>query len=294
MACWSARMTGCFWDGSNEVHRYYTEPDYFTDKDVQDWVDLLTARRDRIEALGATYRHMTVPDKLSLLPDMAGVPLPNFDRHPASLIAARLPGDGLNIDILSDLREAGKEAPVFYRTDSHWNSFGCQVAYRRLCAILGATPRDFSDRKSGGKLMSMDLGQKLAPPLQEEARFTIVKRDAQRVSENEPVRYNEQTGFREGKPRFVGCHVHLRNDSPDARPETLLLFGDLQRVPSASADGHAGRNLSRCAFRLVRQSGFRPDRAAPSADRHLTDRRTLHAHPAHGRVPGLARLSGPA
>ncbi|WP_114347654.1 glycoside hydrolase family 99-like domain-containing protein [Paracoccus lutimaris] len=214
------------WDGSNEVHRYYTEPDYFTDKDVQDWVDLLTARRDRIEALGATYRHMTVPDKLSLLPDMAGVPLPNFDRHPASLIAARLPGDGLNIDILSDLREAGKEAPVFYRTDSHWNSFGCQVAYRRLCAILGATPRDFSDRKSGGKLMSMDLGQKLAPPLQEEARFTIVKRDAQRVSENEPVRYNEQTGFREGKPRFVGCHVHLRNDSPDARPETLLLFGD--------------------------------------------------------------------
>ena len=46
------------------------------------------------------------------------------------------------------------------------------------------------------------------------------------MAENKTVRYNEQTGFRDGKPQFQGCYVHLRNDSPDARPETVLLFGD--------------------------------------------------------------------
>ena len=214
------------WDGSNEVHRYYTDPGYFTDKDAQGWADLLNTRRDRIKALGATYLHMIVPDKLSLLPEFVPLPMPHFDRHPARLVAGRLPGDGPNVDILSDLREAAKDAPVFYRTDSHWNTAGCQAAYRRLCSVLGAAPRDFSDRKTGGRQMAMDLGGKFAPPILEEPRFTTILRDARRVAENETVRYNEETGFRMGKPQFQGCYVHLRNDSPDARPETVLLFGD--------------------------------------------------------------------
>ena len=214
------------WDGSNDVHRYYTDPNHFTDKDVRDWVDLLTKRRDRVETLGARYRHLSVPDKLSLLPELAGLPLPHFDRHPARRIAEALPGDVLNVDILPDLCEAAKLTPMFYRTDSHWNSAGCQVAYRRLCAVLGAAPRDFSDRKTGGKLMAMDLGSKLTPPVMEDAHFTTILRDARRVAENEPVRHNELTGFREGTPRFQGCYVHMQNESPDARPETVMLFGD--------------------------------------------------------------------
>lgn len=214
------------WDGSNEVHRYYTDPAYFSDADAQGWADLLNARRDRIKALGATYLHVTVPDKLSLLPEFVPLPMPHFDRHPARLVAQLLPGDGPNVDILPDLRKAAEDAPVFYRTDSHWNSAGCQAAYRRLCAVLGVAPRDFSDRKSGGRQMAMDLGGKFAPPILEEPRFTTILRDARRVAENKTVRYNEQTGFRDGKPQFQGCYVHLRNDSPDARPETVLLFGN--------------------------------------------------------------------
>ncbi|MFO1139112.1 MAG: sulfotransferase [Paracoccus sp. (in: a-proteobacteria)] len=214
------------WDGSNQVHRYYTEAEFFPDQDEQAWVDLLTTRQDRVQALGAVYRHLTVPDKLSVLPELAGVPMPHFDRHPARRIAARLPGDGLNVDILPDLRAASEQAPVFYRTDSHWNSFGCQVAYRRLCAALGATPRDFPDSKISGRVRAMDLGGKLTPPMHEDVRFVTVQANARRVSENEQVRYNEETGLSGGTPRFVGCYTHLHNDSPDARPETVLLFGD--------------------------------------------------------------------
>ena len=72
----------------------------------------------------------------------------------------------------------------------------------------------------------MDLGGKLTPPMHEDVRFVTVQANARRVSENEQVRYNEETGLSGGTPRFVGCYTHLHNDSPDARPETVLLFGD--------------------------------------------------------------------
>lgn len=214
------------WDGSNEVHRYYTDPDYFTDEDARNWADLLTTRRDRIEALGARYLHMTVPDKLSLLPEFVTLRLPHFDRRPTRLVASLLPGDGVNLDILPDLRKAAKQIPVFHRTDSHWTTAGCQAAYRRLCAVLGVEPQDFSDRETNARHQALDLGGKLTPPIMETPVFTEIRKKSRRVAENEAVRYNEQTGFPEGKPHFVGCYVHMQNDSPDARPETVLLFGN--------------------------------------------------------------------
>ncbi len=214
------------WDGSNEVHRYYTEPDFFTDADTQGWVDLLTSRRDRLASLGARYRHMTVPDKLTLYPDQVGRPLPHADRHPAGLVAARLPGDGLNVDIKAAMLETAKQAATYRRTDTHWTFEGCQTGYHRLCQALGVTPQDFSDRKSGSRSMVMDLGNKFTPQVLEEAHFTPLMRDSRRVSVNAQIRFNEETGFAEGKPRFVGCYMHMQNDRPDARPETVMLFGD--------------------------------------------------------------------
>ena len=214
------------WDGSNEVHRYYTDPDYFTDEDAQNWADLLTTRRDRIEALGARYLHMTVPDKLSLMPEFVTLPLPHFDRRPTRLVASLLPGDGVNVDILPDLRKAAKHIPVFHRTDSHWTTAGCQAAYRRLCAVLGVEPQDFSDRETNARHPPPPPPPPLMPPVMETPIFTQIQRRSRRVAENGMVRYNEQTGFPEGNPHFVGCYVHMQNESPDARPETVLLFGD--------------------------------------------------------------------
>ncbi|SFA43879.1 SGNH hydrolase-like domain-containing protein, acetyltransferase AlgX [Paracoccus halophilus] len=214
------------WTGSNNVHRYYTQDDHFTDKHARDWADLLTARRDRLAGLGIRYLHMTAPDKLSVYPEHVGRPLPHHDRHPARLLAQLVPGNDLNLDVLPDLRAADLEGPVFYKSDSHWNFRGCQAAYRRLCETLGVAPRDFSDRKVGGKAMALDLGNKFSPPVIEEARFTHVLRDARRVLANGPVRYNEETGFRQGSPRFVGCYVHLQNSLDDAHPQTVMLFGD--------------------------------------------------------------------
>lgn len=70
------------WDGSNEVHRYYTDLDYFTDEDAQNWADLLTTRRDRIEE---RRRALPSHDGLTSVLDAR-------IRHPA-LAAFRPPAD---------------------------------------------------------------------------------------------------------------------------------------------------------------------------------------------------------
>lgn len=282
------------WDGSNEVHRYYTDPDYFTDEDARNWADLLTTRRDRIEVLGARYLHMTVPDKLSLLPEFVTLRLPHFDRRPTRLVASLLPGDGVNLDILPDCARPRNKFPVFHRTDSHWTTAGCQAAYRRLCACSGRRAAGFLGSRNQCPASSAGSRRKTDTADHGNAGLYRDLEKIRRVAENEAVRYNEQTGFPEGKPHFVGCYVHMQNDSPDARPETVLLFGDLfSESPPEHADGDAGRDLSRSAFRLVHPPGFRPDRASPAADRHLANCRAFHGHPAGRYVRGFAGL-GPS
>ena len=130
------------------MHRYYTEAGNFPDQDEQAWVDLLTTRQDRVQALGAVYRHLTVPDKLSVLPELAGVPMPHFDRHPARRIAARLPGDGLNVDILPDLRAASEQAPVFIAPTVTGTPSAARLPIAGFARPLGATPRDFRTARS--------------------------------------------------------------------------------------------------------------------------------------------------
>lgn len=227
------------WDGSNHVHRYYSRPDHFTDADATDWAGLLRDRNERLRCMGIAYRHLTVPDKLSVYPEHVPVRLAHYDRHPARLVG-RLADPAVNIDILPDLRaeaptalgrlvgtrDAAASDRYFFRTDSHWTFAGCQIAYWRMCNSLGVAPRDLSDRRSGSIKLALDLGSKLDPPVTERAHFTQILRDARRVRENAMVRYNETEGFARGTPAFVGCYVQHRNDHPHAIPQTLLLFGD--------------------------------------------------------------------
>lgn len=230
------------WDGSNEVHRYYTDPDYFTAEDVAGWRDLIATRHKRISGLGARYRHLTVPDKLSVYPQHLPATLPHFERHPTQVLARAFAGDATYVDILPDLRNERGNWPArvahgsrdasgtdafFFKTDSHWSFEGCQVAYIRLCESLGVVPLDLTDRKPlRGRELSLDLGAKLSPPVQEFAQFGRVLRDSRRVSENEMVRYNEAEGFAKGAPRFVGCMVHNHNDKPGAIDQRVVVFGD--------------------------------------------------------------------
>jgi len=224
------------WDGSNDVHRYYTDADFFSPEDASAWANLLNQRAARIREVGAQYRHVVIPDKLSLYPHHLPMALPYPDLHPCAQIGRLFSGDALYVDLLPDLRGQRGDWPArvgcgpdgfFFRTDSHWTFEGCRVAYIRLCESLGVTPRDLADRAPpAGREMALDLGAKLTPPMLEMGRFGRVLRDSHRVSANEMVRYNEAEGLAKGAPRFVGCMVHNHNDHPEADPRRLVLFGD--------------------------------------------------------------------
>lgn len=230
------------WDGSNDVHRYFTDPGYFGSAELFAWSDLLQGRAERCARIGARYRHLVVPDKISVYPQHLPAPLPHFDSHPAAQFARAFRDDALCVDILPDLRgdrgnwaarvEPGGGDAVgtdafFFKTDSHWTFEGCQVAYLRLCESLDIPPCDLSRARPGpGKEMALDLGAKLSPPVLEHARFGRVLRRSQRRADNEMVRYNESEGFAKGAPRFVGCMVHNQNDRPKAIAKRVVLFGD--------------------------------------------------------------------
>jgi len=230
------------WDGSNDVHRYYMEPGFFGATQTAGWVSLLRDRAGRCARMGMQYRHLVVPDKISVYPQHLPVPLPHYACHPAAQFSRAFSDDSLYVDILPDLRghrgnwaervergggdAAGPDA-FFFKTDSHWTFEGCQVGYLRLCESLGVTPCDLSKARPGpGKEMALDLGAKLSPPVLEHARFGRVLRLAKRQADNEMVRYNEREGFAKGAPRFVGCMVHNHNDQPQAIAKRVVLFGD--------------------------------------------------------------------
>ncbi|PYF11820.1 acetyltransferase AlgX (SGNH hydrolase-like protein) [Rhodobacter viridis] len=230
------------WDGSNEVHRYYTEPEFFAAPQVAGWAALLKGRSERCARMGAEYRHLVVPDKISVYPQYLPVTLPHYGGHPTAQFSRALSGDAAYVDILPDLRgergnwaerveRGGGEAVgsdvFFFKTDSHWTFEGCQVGYLRLCESLGVTPCDLSKARPGaGREMTLDLGGKLSPPVLEHARFGRVLRQSKRQRENEMVRYNEREGLAKGAPAFVGCMVHNHNAQPQAIQKRVVVFGD--------------------------------------------------------------------
>lgn len=215
------------WGGSNDVYRYYTEPDYFTNEDLCIWGELLDGRNKRLTDQGIQYLHFVVPDKITLYPEFLTVDVPHFDRHPINLFNRYLGEKSYYLDILEPLRSAKALAPVYYKTDTHWDYYGCNIAYDAVCQRLGVIPRaELKSRPYGDNNMALDLGSKLTPPIKEDARFFRVLKDAQRIFANEKIIYNETTGFAEGKPMFVGCYAVFKNPSETAEQKKLLVFGD--------------------------------------------------------------------
>ncbi|WP_370515224.1 hypothetical protein [Paracoccus sp. S-4012] len=230
------------WTGTNDVHQLYTTPHAFGTDAADGWVALLGARRRRFEAMGAQYRHLIAPDKLSIFPEHVPAAMPYFGRHPALQLARRLQGDPILVDVLEPLRgslatvaarrQAALEGDVpdtgepllYYRTDSHWTFEGALVAFRALCASLGVTPPPLEERGHRGvRPMAFDLGRKLDPQVTELPRFPRLLRDAARIAANAQAEDNDRGVL---PLKLVGTHVAFRNDSPAADPRRVVLFGD--------------------------------------------------------------------
>jgi alginate O-acetyltransferase complex protein AlgJ len=220
--------------GSNSVFRYFTDPAHFA-PNIGRWKDLFDQRLAKADALGAVYRHLIVPDKFGIHGEKSGIAGIDPRLAPALAMRGALANDAQQaryLPMLVDLRSFLLQAKAvgvntYFKTDAHWTFEGCYVAYLALCANLGASP-DLSipdaPRLRGD--LFLDLGSKLDPPVQEEYVTSLFFRKATRVRANDMVAFKEEHQLIDAPGLHAGSNVVFRNETPDADPRRVVLFGD--------------------------------------------------------------------
>ncbi|MDP4004712.1 hypothetical protein [Methylobacterium sp. NEAU K] len=217
-----------FWVGrANELASLYADT-AASRRLLQRWLRLVDGRVRRAKAVGATYVHMIVPEKIAVHADTLDRPFPNLEDPPGARLGRFLVGGtGAEVvDLYGPLQEARCEGPVYLRTDTHWNHRGYIAAYRTLCAALGVTPAaHVLDGTGHSARFVFDLGGKLTPPVDEAYFAHDFPRRAHRSEANALVQLRE-TGRVAGRSGFfVGSRAVMRN-SEASDPRRVVLFGD--------------------------------------------------------------------
>ncbi|GJD93765.1 alginate O-acetyltransferase AlgX-related protein [Methylobacterium iners] len=190
------------------------------------WASLVEARAARARALGITYVHTVVPEKLSIYEDRTDALAYDAAKSPARRLAGRLLKTPAYLDLLGPMRAARDgPPPLFYRTDTHWNYDGCLLGYRLLLRACGAVPpAGIGDRPRYETSKVRDLAEKLPSKPVEAASHGIIDQHAKRVFASPLVEAYEAAG--QAPSLHVGAHVVYRNETPGADPRTVVLFGD--------------------------------------------------------------------
>ncbi|GJD53289.1 hypothetical protein OPKNFCMD_6064 [Methylobacterium crusticola] len=191
------------------------------------WRRLVLGRAARCRDLGAQYLHVVVPEKITVYDNkLAGLRV-DARRSPARrlgrLLALSPAGRRAWIELVGPMRAGRDEADLYLRTDTHWNFPGYLLAYRAICRACGARARDFADRRTLAVAGVMDLESKMPFPRAESRIFHDLQRDAARVHAGTLVQAYEAAG--RGGDLHVGAHVVYRNESAEADPRTVVLFG---------------------------------------------------------------------
>ena len=111
--------------------------------ELERWQRVLEKRRDALAERGIPYLLVLVPDKNLIYPEFMPENLPRATTvHPLDQLVRHMNenSDVEVLDLRTALETAKTHAPVFHRTDSHWNDEGATVAYSaiidRLAEIL--------------------------------------------------------------------------------------------------------------------------------------------------------------
>jgi hypothetical protein len=142
----------------------------FTTRQLQEWQQLLEARRDWLARRGSRYLFVVAPDKQSIYPEYLPRALQQRGQLPSRLdqlfTQLRDHSDVDVVDLREAMRQARTEERLYHRTDTHWNYYGAYFAYRRLATELAGwfpalqpLPRNavrfFSEDTQGGDLAVM-------------------------------------------------------------------------------------------------------------------------------------------
>ena len=231
--------------GSNNVLDQYKHNDR-NNYNLIRWRDTVCRRDRRLRSKGILYKHLVVPEKISILPDMLhGISVDTqmslarrfYDEDPLWIAGSKTATSyikhvwrqrrwhSINIDLFGPMTASADRKQLYFKVDSHWTYKGRQLAYERICAALNAEPvRTFEHRKIQHiPEFAGDLGGRCTPPMTEDARIVLAQRDAVRTYTNPIVPHRESLGL--ASTLHTGTHVAYRNDkAPD--PRRMLLFGD--------------------------------------------------------------------
>lgn len=125
-------------------------PDYYrrgglTDMEIESIADRLARLSDDLAAEGIGFTFLCAPNKSSVYPEY----LPYYaasagEAGNRSRLHAALDTRGVAyIDAAALLREG--DAPLYYRTDTHWNSRGALLVYRALMARIAPDGEVYAD-----------------------------------------------------------------------------------------------------------------------------------------------------
>jgi hypothetical protein len=139
---------GWLFTTSNGMLDQYLGFSRFSQNDLEAWQQLLEKRQKWLAARGCKYLFVVAPDKQNVYPEY----FPEiFARSPkpgkiAQLVQHMKAHSSLPVLDLTDSLVQGKEcgAPLYLKTDTHWNNLGAFVAYQ---AVMAALSNEVADLK---------------------------------------------------------------------------------------------------------------------------------------------------
>lgn len=220
--------------GSNEVLRYFADETFFdTAKPL--WIELLRQRSAQAGKRGIIYRHMTVPDKLSIYTEYYGADLAFPESAPSTalpeLVSSQDDSDHL-VPLLVNVRSTMLDAKnssdaLYWKTDAHWTFEGCWQGYLALCESVGAKPNStILDAPTTTGELYLDLGSKLNPPVSEQYVVKHFIKGAERTFANLLVEYKERENAHDAPGLHVGSQVSFKNTTTATDTRKIVIFGD--------------------------------------------------------------------
>ncbi len=214
--------------GSNFVASLYARDDGpLSDRRLEAWRALVEARVAKSESLGIPCIFAIVPEKLTIYGDRQASAGVDPSLSPALRLRDSLAGSpaaACYVDLVGPMLAERDRTDLYWRTDTHWTSEGCHLAYLEVCARLGLQPEpDLLARPQRRFSARLDLGAQARPQHWEEVRIHDFLHKASRV------RVNRITGFLEDPAYEEQIHVGARAcfENPGARnDQRLLMFGD--------------------------------------------------------------------
>lgn len=199
-----------FLDGPHLEMNYFRAEKQFSEDELARWRRALLQRHIWLERQGISFLYVIAPNKSTIYPEKVPARIHRADTRLDQLLEylqrRPLPAGFLMVDLRKTLHAAKSQYPVYYKTDSHWNSFGALLAANKITRVLSRSyplhPPELNDfaislepcTGPGGDLAAM---LSLSDILYDPQIVNVASRSPSQVIVSEPRRWIDEKLERE-------------------------------------------------------------------------------------------------